>query len=96
MNHSLKVVLEFVSDFFEMSIEDITSESQVQKVVKTRRMVILLASGNSDKRVAKFLGMSRPNVVNGRRAILNEMEINADLRKEFEKAKHDLLIYEIS
>lgn len=90
--HSLKVVLKFVSDLYKM---DITIESQKQEIVKGRKMFILLARGNKDGQVAKFLGLSRPTVVNHRKSFKDEMEFNKTLRAEFEQAKRDLLLYEI-
>jgi chromosomal replication initiation ATPase DnaA len=96
MNHSLHVILDYVGHFYEMSTEDITRESQKQEIVKARKMLILLAKGNKDGMVAKFLGLSRPHIVNSRKSILNEMEFNKELKAEYEQAEHNLLLYEVA
>ena len=96
MTHSPLVILDFVGQFYKMDIGDILSESQRREVVTARDMVILLGKGNRDVDLAKVFGMSRPNITNSRKAIVNLMTFDKKLRRDFDLMSRGLLNFEIA
>lgn len=96
MNHSLPVILDFISLAYKMPVNEVLSESRNYPVVKARGMMILLAGKKRDGQIAKVFGQSRTNIVNNRRNFLGNMEYNKSLQNEFRSLQRGLIYYEIS
>jgi hypothetical protein len=96
MNHSPKVIKEFICSKFGISPRFVTSENREPKYQNARAKIVILSGNGLDDLIADCLNRSPEDIRYIRRAIKGNMEFDKALRMEFETLKTELLKYEIS
>jgi chromosomal replication initiation ATPase DnaA len=86
--------IDVISEYYLISPVMIRSKNRYQKYVIARQMIC--AFSNDDNTTADEIGMSRSNVVNSRKAILQTMEYDKKLRNDYSKLSKLILINEIT